>query len=43
MLGDRYMEGSYVTEPVGHGLLPEPALANRYIESVVAELLASNG
>ena len=43
VLGDRYTEGSYVTEPVAHGRLPEPALANRYIESVVAELMAHKG
>ena len=38
VLGDRYTEESYVTEPVAHGALPTPALVNRYIESVVAEL-----
>jgi hypothetical protein len=43
VLGDRYTEGSYVTEPVAHGRLPEPELANRYIESVVAELMAMKG
>jgi serine/threonine protein kinase len=41
ILGDRFTEISYVTEPVAHGRLPEPALANRYIESVVAELTAT--
>jgi serine/threonine protein kinase len=38
VLGDRYSETSYVTERITHGRLPEPALANRYIESVVADL-----
>jgi serine/threonine protein kinase len=40
ILGDRYTERSYVTEPVPHEQLREPALANRYLESVVAELNA---
>ena len=40
VLGDQFTENSYVTEPIPHGRLPEPALANRYIESVVAELVA---
>ncbi len=40
ILGDRFTERSYVTEPVSHGRLPESALTNRYIESVVAELKA---
>jgi serine/threonine protein kinase len=43
VLGDRYTEGSYVTEPIAHGRLSEPALANRYIESVVAELSSMRG
>jgi serine/threonine protein kinase len=43
VLGDRFREDSYVTEPVAHGRLPEPELANRYIESVVAELMARGG
>ena len=38
ILGDRYTERSYVTEPTAHGRLAEPTLVNRYIESVVAEL-----
>ena len=38
VLGDRYTERSWVTEPIAHTGLPEPAVANRYIESVVAEL-----
>jgi hypothetical protein len=40
VLGDHYTEGSYVTEPVAHGRLPEPATVKRYVESVVAELMA---
>jgi pimeloyl-ACP methyl ester carboxylesterase len=40
VLGDRFTERSYVTEPVAHGRLPEPAIATRYVESVVAELEA---
>jgi hypothetical protein len=42
VLGDRFTEGSYVTEPIAHSRLPEPAIANRYIESVVAELTATS-
>ena len=38
VLGDRYTERSYVTEPISHSRLPEPALACRYIEEVVTEL-----
>ncbi|HEX7076941.1 MAG TPA: protein kinase [Candidatus Eisenbacteria bacterium] len=40
VLGDRFTEASYVTEPVAHSRLPEPGIANRYVESVVAELAA---
>ncbi len=40
ILGDRFTENSYVTEPIPHSRLPEPALANRYIEGVVAELMS---
>ena len=43
VLGDRFTEDSYVTEPVAHGRLPEPAIVNRYVESVVAELAAMRG
>ena len=42
VLGDRYTEDSFVTEPVTHGQLREPALTNRYVESVVAELAAGS-
>lgn len=38
ILGDCFSERSYVTESIPHGRLPEPALVNRYVESVVAEL-----
>ena len=40
ILGDRFTERSFVTEPVTHGGLAEPAFVDRYIESVVAELKA---
>jgi len=43
VLGDRFTEDSYVTEPVAHGRLPEPALVNRYVESVIAELASIRG
>jgi serine/threonine protein kinase len=43
ILGDRFNERSYVTEPIAHVLLPEPALANRYVESVVDELNKGKG
>ena len=43
VLGDGFTEDSYVTEPVAHGRLPEPAIAHRYIESVIAELTARQG
>ena len=43
VLGDRFTERSYVTEPVSHGRLAEAAVANRYIESVVAELTSGKG
>jgi pimeloyl-ACP methyl ester carboxylesterase len=40
VLGDRFSERTWVTEPVSHAELPEPAVAHRHIESVVAELTA---
>jgi pimeloyl-ACP methyl ester carboxylesterase len=40
ILGDRFTERSFVTEPVTHGGLAEPAFVDRYIESVIAELKA---
>jgi len=43
VLGDRFTESSYVTEPVSHAQLCEPVLANRYVESVVAELTSGRG
>ena len=43
VLGDRYTERSWVTEAIAHTALPEPAIANRYIESVVAELASMRG
>ena len=43
VLGDRFTEESYVTEPVRHGQLPDPSIANRYVESVVAELMGKKG
>jgi serine/threonine protein kinase len=43
ILGDRFSERSYVTEPIAHVLLPEPALANRYVESVADELNKGQG
>jgi serine/threonine protein kinase len=43
ILGDRFSERSYVTEPIAHVLLPEPALANRYVESVADELNKGKG
>ncbi len=43
VLGDRFSERSYVTEPIAHVLLPEPALVNRYVESVADELNKGKG
>jgi pimeloyl-ACP methyl ester carboxylesterase len=43
VLGDRFTENSFVTEPIAHAELPTPAIANRYIESVVAEVKARSG
>jgi serine/threonine protein kinase len=43
VLGDRYTERSWVTEPIAHTALPEPAVANRYIGSVVEELTSRGG
>lgn len=40
VLGERFTEDSYVTEPISHGRLTESVIANRYIESVIAELTA---
>jgi len=42
VLGERFTDGSYVTEPVAHGRLPESAIVNRYVESVVAELMGAS-
>ncbi len=42
ILGDRFTERSFMTEPVTHGGLAEPAFTNRYVESVVAELKAGS-
>jgi hypothetical protein len=38
ILGDRFSERSWVTEPAGHSELPEPRISGRYVEGVVAEL-----
>ncbi|HET7904155.1 MAG TPA: alpha/beta fold hydrolase, partial [Candidatus Eisenbacteria bacterium] len=38
VLGDRFAEKTWVTEPVAHAQLTEPRIVNRYVESVIAEL-----
>jgi serine/threonine protein kinase len=38
VLGDRFAEKTWVTEPVAHAQLPEPRIVNRYVESVVSDL-----
>ncbi len=43
VLGDRFTEESYVTEPIAHGRLPEAAVVNRYVERVIAELVRTGG
>ena len=40
VLGDRFAEKTWVTEPVSHAQLPEPRIVIPYVESVVAELTA---
>ena len=43
ILGDKFTESSFATESIMHGRLPEPALANRYVESVVSALNEQKG